>query len=137
MSKIFDKLSNKIDIWRKEAKDILGKDGEKILSEVTISQAYGGMRGIRALICDTSRVPQDQGLIVRGKPLKEIINNSPEEVYYLLLTGELPDGEELKSFSENLKTRKFVPARLGLYKSNAERFPPDDYAEYCNNGFTK
>lgn len=79
------------------------------MSEVTISQAYGGMRGIRALICDTSRVPQDQGLIVRGRPLKEIINNTPEEVYYLLLTGELPDAEELKSFSENLKTRKFVP----------------------------
>lgn len=109
MSKIFDKLSNKIDIWRKEAKDILAKGGEKNMSEVTISQAYGGMRGIRALICDTSRVPQDQGLIVRGRPLKEIINNTPEEVYYLLLTGELPDAEELKSFSENLKTRKFVP----------------------------
>ena len=109
MSKIFEKLSNKIDVWRKEAKDLMIRGGEQVLSDVTISQAYGGMRGVRALICDTSRVPQDQGLIVRGRQLKEIVDVTPEEVYYLLLTGDLPEAAELNSFSENLKTRKFVP----------------------------
>lgn len=109
MSKIFERLADKIELWRREAKDILANGGEKVLSEITVSQAYGGMRGVRSLICDTSRVPQEQGLIVRGRPLKEIINISPEEVFYLLLTGELPDKTELENFSENLKTRKFVP----------------------------
>lgn len=69
MSVISEKLSWKIDIWRQEAKDLLKRGGSKVLSEVTVSQAFGGMRGVRALICDTSRVPQDEGLIVREMPL--------------------------------------------------------------------
>jgi citrate synthase len=109
MLNIFDKLSEKFTYWRKEANEIVKKSGKKVISEVTISQAYSGMRGVRALICDTSRVPKDEGLIIRGKHLKELTNKSPEEIYYLLLTGELPAKEELDNFSDELKRRKNIP----------------------------
>jgi citrate synthase len=109
MSVISEKLSGKIDIWRQEAKEVLKNGGNKVLSEVTVSQAFGGMRGVRALICDTSRVPQDEGLIVRGMPLAQLVDKTPEEIYFLLLTGELPNKEELHSFSDDLKSRKRVP----------------------------
>lgn len=109
MLNIFDKLSEKFTYWRKEANEIVKKSGKKVISEVTISQAYNGMRGVRALICDTSRVPKDEGLIIRGKHLKELTNKSPEEIYYLLLTGELPAKEELDNFSDELKRRKNIP----------------------------
>ena len=109
MSKIFDKLSNKIQDWRSEAKSLLEKGGDKVLSQVTIGQAYGGMRGVISLICDTSRVPQDQGLIIRGTHLKELVDKTPEEIFYLLLTGELPGKEELEDFSSDIKKRKHVP----------------------------
>lgn len=109
MLNIFDKLSEKFTYWRKEANEIVKKSGKKVISEVTISQAYSGMRGVRALICDTSRVPKDEGLIIRGKHLKELTNKSPEEIYYLLLTGELPAEEELDNFSDELKRRKNIP----------------------------
>lgn len=109
MSKIYEKLSEKIDTWRNESREIIAQNGNKILSEVTVSQAFGGMRGVKSLICDTSRVPQDKGLIIRGRPLSEITDITPEEVFYLLLTGDLPSKDELKSFSENVKARKFVP----------------------------
>jgi citrate synthase len=109
MSDIRKKLSGKIEEWRKEEKFILGKVGDKELSSVTVSQAFGGMRGVRALICDTSRVPQDEGLIIRGTHLKKLIDNNPEEIYFLLLTGELPTKDELTSFSSEIKNRKEVP----------------------------
>lgn len=109
MLNIFDKLSEKFTYWRKEANEIVKKSGKKVISEVTISQAYSGMRGVRALICDTSRVPKDEGLVIRGKHLKELTNKSPEEIYYLLLTGELPAEEELDNFSDELKRRKNIP----------------------------
>jgi citrate synthase len=109
MSSIFEKLNTKIEDWRIEAKKILEACGDKELSSVTISQAYGGMRGVRALICDTSRVPKDEGLIIRGTHLKKLINRTPEEIYFLLLTSELPDKEELDSFSFEIKKRKEVP----------------------------
>jgi len=106
---IFDKLNEKFNYWRNEAGELLRKNGDKVLSQVTVSQAYGGMRDIRSLICDTSRVPKDEGLIIRGKYLQELVDKSPEEIFYLLLTGELPDENELKSFSGEIKGRKNVP----------------------------
>lgn len=122
MSDIFEKLSKKIPEWRKEAEDILSKSGDKVLSEVTVKQAYGGMRGVRSLICDTSRVPQEQGLIIRGRPLRELIDFKPEQIFFLLLTGELPAQSELKNLSDELKKRKSVPE----YVWNVLKAMPDD-----------
>jgi citrate synthase len=109
MSVISEKLSKKIDLWRQEARELLSNGGSRVLSEVTVAQAYGGMRGVRALICDTSRVPQDEGLIVRGIHLSKLVDKTPEEIYFLLLTGDLPAKDELYSFSNDLKSRKQVP----------------------------
>jgi citrate synthase len=109
MSDIRKKLSEKIKVWREETKEIIGKGGNKELSNVTIGQAYGGMRGVRALICDTSRVPQEEGLIIRGTHLKKLIDKTPEEIFFLLLTGDLPDKDELSDFSTEIKQRKKVP----------------------------
>lgn len=125
MSAIYNKLSIKIPQWREEAKEILSKGGEKELSKVTISQAWGGMRGVMSLICDTSRVPKDKGLIIRGTPLKDLVNITPEEVYFLLLTGELPDEEELKDFKIDLQQRKKVPDYVwDVLKSMPEKSHP-------------
>ena len=110
MPDIRKKLSSKIENWRKEEKEILEKAGNKELSSVTISQAFGGMRGVRALICDTSRVPNDEGLIIRGTHLKKLVDRTPEEIFYLLLTGELPGEQELIDFSSEIKQKKEVPS---------------------------
>ena len=109
MSSISEKLSVKIEEWRNEISGIVSDHGDKILSEVNVKQAYGGMRGVRSLICDTSRVPQDKGLIIRGIPLKELMDKTPEEIFFLLLTSELPTKDELQSFNAEIKKRKHVP----------------------------
>ncbi len=109
MSKLVEKLTYKFKEWRYEAKNLTEKNGSTVISEVTVSQAYGGMRGVRALICDTSRVPQEEGLIIRGRRLKEVIHLSPEEIFFLLLTGELPSDEELEELKSELRKRKQVP----------------------------
>ena len=85
MPDIREKLSKKIEAWREESRNIIDKGGNKELSSVTVSQAFGGMRGVKALICDTSRVPQDEGLIIRGTHLKKLIDKTPEEIFFLLL----------------------------------------------------
>jgi citrate synthase len=108
-SAVFNKLSIKIPQWRDEAKQILDNNGEKELSKVSISQAFGGMRGVASLICDTSRVPKDEGLIIRGTPLKDLVDKTPEEIYFLLLTGDLPNAEELKDLKADIQKRKKVP----------------------------
>ncbi len=110
MQNIYEKLHEKIGTWRSELSELAKANGDKIVSEVTVAQLLGGMRGVRGIMCDTSNVPQDKGLIIRGKPLADLVEKSPEEVFYLLLTGELPDAAELEDFSHRLKLRKTIPS---------------------------
>ncbi len=109
MSLLHDKVSGKLGEWRKEINDLLTNGGDKIISEVTAAQAYGGMRGVRSLICDTSRVPADEGLIIRGKRLSELVSNTPEEIFFLLLTGDLPLEREITELKVEIGNRKKIP----------------------------
>lgn len=102
-------LSEKINIWQKEIHSVIKDKGQKVISEVTVSQAYGGMRGVKGLTCETSAVSADRGLIIRGYPLTDISHISPEEVFYLLLTGELPDSDAVNDIQDQLKNNQKVP----------------------------
>ncbi|NDB80137.1 hypothetical protein EB155_09765, partial [archaeon] len=65
MSKIKEKLSQKIPDWRYNYRQLLDEKGNKVISEVTIGAAYEGMRGVKGMICDTSSVTADKGLHIR------------------------------------------------------------------------
>ncbi len=56
MSTLLNTLSKKIPDWRNEAKQLLEEKGDKIVSNVTVAQAYGGMRGVIASAAETSGV---------------------------------------------------------------------------------
>ena len=109
MSLLINKLCDKIPDWRYEAKQIIDEKGDSIINNVTVQQVYGGMRGIKGLVCDTSAVSADKGLIIRGIPLLEITHILPEEVFFLLLTGEIPDEKELKDLQSQLTELAEVP----------------------------
>ncbi|MFG0251854.1 MAG: citrate (Si)-synthase [Phycisphaerales bacterium JB038] len=102
-------LQAKIPAYREEVRSLIQEHGDKVLSQVTVQQAYGGMRGVRGLVCDTSVVEPDKGLIVRGYPLLELKHLWPEEMFFLLLTGELPDEEAKKALQRELDRRSQVP----------------------------
>jgi citrate synthase len=107
---IKQKLEQLIPQWREEIGAINKQSGDKVISEVTIGQAYGGMRGVKGMVCDTSEVPPDKGLIIRGIPVADLTEKLPEEVFWLLLTGELPDKKQLASLQAELQARQKVPA---------------------------
>ena len=104
-----DTLAKKIPDWQKEIQDILKNKGDAIISEVTVAQAYGGMRGIKGLTCETSAVSADDGLIIRGYPLLDITHISPEEVFYLLLTGDIPNDAAIKDIQDQFRSNQDVP----------------------------
>lgn len=111
MSKLLkEKLSSQIPGLKEEVKSIVKSNGSKVIDSVTIDQLYGGMRGIKGLICDTSSVGLDTGLIIRGIPILELTDKLPEEIFYLLLTGELPDEKSLKDLQSDLFKRSEVPS---------------------------
>jgi citrate synthase len=109
MATLQDVLAEKIPAYREETRKVLKEKGSEVISQVTVQQAYGGMRGVKGMICDTSVVEPDKGLIVRGHPLLEIKHLWPEEVFFLLLTGELPDEEGKKALQSELDRRSQVP----------------------------
>jgi len=102
-------LSEKIPSWQKDLKKILDENGDSVISEVTVAQAIKGMRGVKGLVCDTSAVSADKGLIIRGHPVMDITHILPEEVFYLLLTGDLPNQEQLADLQNQLIAHQDVP----------------------------
>jgi len=109
MPTLKEKLAEQIPVLRDEVKTLLKQYGDKVVSEITVAQIFGGLRGVKALVCDTSSVPPERGLLIRGIPVAELTDKLPEEIFYLLLTGELPDEESLKLLMQDLKKRRKVP----------------------------
>ena len=91
MANLHEKLANQIPGLRKELHAVAKEHGTEVISEVTVSQVMGGMRGVKGMLCDTSVVDPDKGLIVRGIPIGELAGRLPEEIFYLLLTGDNPE----------------------------------------------
>jgi citrate synthase len=103
------KLAGQIPKLRDEIKNIVKTHGAKQVSTVNVEQLIGGMRGVKGMICDTSLVEPDQGLIIRGIPIAKLTDKLPEETFYLLLTGELPNKDELKELQNEWTKRAGVP----------------------------
>ena len=109
MSSLKTKLKEKIPEVQNEIKELLKNKGDMKIGEVTVSQAYSGMRGVKAFVCDTSSVSADKGLVIRGLPLLDITNILPEEVFYLLLTGELPTPDQIKELKKEFASHLEIP----------------------------
>jgi len=106
---LLEKLRTIIPKITAEASELFEKHGDFKISDVTIKQAYGGTRGVKLQVCDTSVVKGDQGLIIRGRPILTLKDRLPEEIFWLLVTGELPAPEEVKGFQKQLNQAKKVP----------------------------
>jgi citrate synthase len=109
MSTLKEIFAARVESLREEVKAINAQFGETKISEVTVGQAYGGMRGVIAMVCDTSVVNSDTGLIIRGRPVLELTDKWPSEIFWLLLTGELPTPEQAAGLRAEWAARANVP----------------------------
>ena len=66
MEEIKDRFSVKADAAILEIKEIIKEHGDKKIGEVTLSQAYQGMRGITGLVTETSLLDAQEGIRFRG-----------------------------------------------------------------------
>lgn len=109
MGTLFEKIEETLDQKRDNIKRLRQQYGKKEVSRVTISQILGGMRNIKSLLCNTSEVMPDHGLVVREIPIGELTDTTPEEIFWLLVTGDMPNKEEIDWISNDLKKRAVVP----------------------------
>jgi citrate synthase len=119
MSKLKEKLVEKIKAHRPRTQKLLKEHGDVKLGEVTIGQAIGGARGVRCLVTDISYLDPMEGIRFRGKTIPETFAALPkvpgseypfvEGFWSFLLTGEVPTMEETLEIVEDWKSRRGVP----------------------------
>ncbi|MFN3478407.1 MAG: citrate (Si)-synthase [bacterium] len=114
---LFEKMEDIVENWRKEYKQILENYGDKVISDVKVSQVMGGMRDIPSLVCETSFVDPYEGIKFRGYTIKEVMKLLPRVsdfpyvlgIWYLLLTGQIPSKDEVEELEEYIKIRERLP----------------------------
>ncbi len=109
MASIKEALAAMVPGMQDEIRDLVKNHGDKVVSEVTLKQVYGGMRGVKALVCDTSMVDPIDGLIIRGIPLAQLTDRFAEEIFYLLCTGQLPAAEDVEALKGEFQKRAEIP----------------------------
>ena len=109
MGALHDAFAAQVAALRAERAAVLKQHGDRVISEVTVAQAFGGMRDVRALVCDTSVVDPDRGLIIRGIPVLDLLDRTPEDVFFLLLIGRLPSPEESRAVRDEIASQPRVP----------------------------
>lgn len=83
-----------------------------ILFQITKDNLDTGLRGYPVGYCATSSVDPYKGLSYANIPVAEFVNNEPEAVIYLLYTGKNGTPEEIKSFTDDLRSRATLPSEV-------------------------
>ena len=113
----FASIQNRLKEVIPETRDRLVKirreKGNKVLGPITIEQIIGGMRGIKGLLTETSRLDALKGIKFRGLSLPECQvrlpsvrrEPIPEAMMYLLITGEVPSNDEAEDLKKDIANR--------------------------------
>ena len=113
--KFFDKSS----ALRTEIRAYLKEKGSTKVDEVTLSQVFGGMRGVKSMIWETSKLDPVDGIRFRGYSIPELREKLPkrkgdkeplpEGLFWLMLVDEIPTQEEVDWLSDEWEKRNNIP----------------------------
>jgi len=105
-----------------EFQRIRKEHGDVVLGEVTIDQVLSGMKGIPALLTETSKLDANEGIRFKGYSIQELRKKLPkldeegeplpEGLFYLMLVGEIPEKEDVINLSKDWATRSHVPQHV-------------------------
>eukprot|EP01134_Creolimax_fragrantissima_P007979 CFRG7979T1 len=119
---LYDRLHEILPKHVAEVKEFRAKHGGDSIGNVTVDMAYGGMRGIKGMVTETSVLDPDEGIRYRGYTLPECQELLPraeggeeplaEGAFWLLMTGELPTKEQTTAISQELARRAELPQHV-------------------------
>ncbi len=103
-----------------EIRNTIKENGTLEVGKVNISQIYGGMRGVKGLVTETSSLDPDDGIRFRGYSIPQLREKLPkipggteplpEGLFHLMLLGDLPTEDEVRAISANWAERaKSIP----------------------------
>jgi citrate synthase len=106
--------------------------GDKVVAEVTLGTVLGGLPQTKVLFSalpgGKSRVDPNQGLLIAGRPIKEICDEPFEANLWRLITGEEPTSAQVQSLRSRLgEGRQRFSTGLGGFRA-------EDLAEAHTSG---
>lgn len=131
LKQIFGEKSSEV---RDKLKRTIKENANVKVGDVVLAQVYGGMRGIKSMIWETSHLDPIEGIRFRGHTIPELqdklpkINGSseplPEGLFWLMLTGEVPTEEDVQALADDWETRATVPQHTF---DMLEQLPPETH----------
>ena len=113
------RFKEQADILALEIKEIIKEHGETVIEQTKLAQIYQGMRGMTALVTETSLLDAQEGIKFRRKTIHELRDKLPkvkggseplpEGLVYLMLTGEMPTTDDVEHLSSVLQRRSHTP----------------------------
>ena len=73
-----DRIEAQLPEWRERVQRLRSECGEFKVGEVTVSQIYGGIRGVQIQVSDISHVDPYEGLRIRGYTINELLKKLPK-----------------------------------------------------------
>lgn len=111
-----------------KVKNFRAKHGSMPVGQVTVDMMYGGMRGIKGLVTETSVLDPEEGIEFRGYTIpqcQELLPKAPggeeplpEGLFWLLCTGEIPTEDQVKAVSKEWAERAALPNHVVTMLSN-------------------
>merc|ERR1711942_385353 len=121
-------LTEKIPGVQEEVKAFRKQHANTKVGEVTVDMMYGGMRGIKGLVTETSVLDADEGIRFRGYTIpecQELLPKAPggqeplpEGLFWLLLTGDIPSEEQVRGLSADWASRAELPPHVVAMLNN-------------------
>ncbi|CAF5095531.1 unnamed protein product [Rotaria sp. Silwood1] len=112
-------LRNIIPKEQKRVTEFKAKYKDISIGQVTIDMIYGGMRGIKGLVYETSLLDPNEGIRFRGKTITECQQELakakdgeeplPEGLFWLLVTSQIPTQEQVEWVTCEWNKRAEIP----------------------------
>lgn len=121
MDRLKQKFYDKCSALSQEVKSLLKEKGDHKVDEVSLKQVYGGMRGIKSMVWETSLLDANEGIRFRGYSIPELqkllpkATDSgqplPEGIFWLMLVDELPTEDDVSWLTKEWHKRADLPGQ--------------------------
>jgi len=112
-------LAKKIPEHNKKVAAFRKEHGATVVQEVNIDMIYGGMRSMKGMVTETSVLDPEEGIRFRGYSIPEcqkLLPKAkggeeplPEGIWWLLLTGDIPDEKQVTAITREWNKRADLP----------------------------
>ncbi|XP_011296902.1 probable citrate synthase 2, mitochondrial isoform X2 [Fopius arisanus] len=107
-------LNEKIPLYYDLIREFRDEHSSSVIGQITVDDLYSGLSGVDTTVRETSEINAHSGIMYRGLTMPEIVKllplrgnyPSPESVFWLLLTGDIPTEVQTAALVSDWENRR-------------------------------